>query len=135
MKAVLGLMLALAAAPAVAADQFDLVCKGEAKTYVLGEASPVEARYRVDLKAGRWCKDECAITQPIHAVEDWKIEFLSHPAANEGERQEMEWVDRRSGAWSVSSITANDLRARFYSASGTCTPAAFSSFPVVKSRF
>ncbi len=112
---VVALSLALLPAPALAADQFDLICKGDKET----------VRYRIDLAAGEWCWEKCEATIKIASATSSRITFMDQDTPS---LHATAFVDRASGEWWQS------YRNSYSSAynHGFCTPAPFSGFPAAK---
>lgn len=127
---------ALVATPAAAAtDQFDLVCTGTVKTAPRGAASAINTRYRVDLAAKSWCRDDCAEVRTIEAVTDGEIVFEQRGQDVNAQPWVRHTVDRTSGAWK-DFLSTPDVQGRnvfspglWIDAVGACTTAPFSGFP------
>lgn len=125
--------LAAIAAPAAAADQFDLVCSGKRWTTPAGKDRPVTVRYRVDLAGNRWCKDACTSTEPFAKIREDMITFIDQAEAFPGGDRQSAWVNRQSGWWMESE---NRAHGHIYSRSeGTCQVSAFSGFAVPDRKF
>lgn len=124
MKLVAGLMMALVAAPAVAADQFDLVCvAGKSRTH-----------FRVDLAQNSWCWDQCKETQKIVSVSQAKIVFVDQKPHLQKDPTIWNWVDRETGKWtSYSYFPGIDLVP--IRKEGFCEPGPFTGFPVIPTKF
>jgi hypothetical protein len=94
------LLPALVAALAIpvaarAADQFDLVCRGQLVDE--GGASNAEQRYRIDLASRRWCDHRCAETRPIVSVTKDKIVLRSGGTRGTlGSVNSEEYIDRKN---------------------------------------
>lgn len=112
------LALAMISTPAIAADQFDLVCKGGGK--------PV--RYRIDLAKGEACSDSCDRVWKIGRVTSGEISVIDRAPNYANDLEERMVVNRQSGEWryfmSLSGKSATDQ--------GTCEVATFSGFPAAK---
>jgi len=131
MRVLLPVILAaasLAAAPAMAANQFDLVCKGQQKLARDGAPQPVEAHYRVDLAAGSWCRDQCVGVDKIAAAGPDRIAFKAHPKAGDQDEEIDESFERTSGKW-IDLYAGPYPPGEFASTEGKCEVAAFSGFP------
>jgi hypothetical protein len=112
----LAIALGLLATPAIAADQFNLVCKSD----------QVMTTYRVDLAAREWCWDGCKFgTWRIHDVTSTQIIFKDVRSAGEAVSN---FVDRTTGR----SHRYNHGRFGSYSSDGICEVAPFSGFPKAK---
>jgi hypothetical protein len=120
------LLLLAVAAPAVAADQFDLECRGN----VTSAGASAARHYRVDLKAGRWCADgdngQCVV-RPIAEVEPDLIWFERREPKFPGDLQITHYVSRTTGRWY--------WHLGPMETEGTCTPEQFSGFPKLETKF
>lgn len=120
MRVALFLGLMMAAAPAVAADQFDLLCT----------AKKANVRYRVDLNRGEWCSDECRSTYKIDAVTSADLTLENKPPKFRGDGVSLVRINRSTAEWqeirtfSFGTTTVNNK--------GTCKPSEFSGFPKAK---
>jgi hypothetical protein len=106
--------------PAMAADQFDLVCT----------SARSEARYRLDLERAEWCEGSCDRVLPIKSVTAGLITFYDDQPSPPHFERKYKTVNRISGEWrwyfGDRSITAAmDVR-------GVCRPSDFSGFPKTK---
>jgi hypothetical protein len=61
--------LALANGQALAADQFDLLCKGTSRAEPGGAEVAWSKRYSIDLGAGAFCDQGCSVRQTIARIE------------------------------------------------------------------
>jgi len=114
----------LTAAPAVAADQFDLVCKGGKET----------VRYRVDLKAGEWCFGACGRVMKIAEVTEGTITLFDDEPSAVDRTRSYDRIDRRTGAWEWYNYSPA-LSIRAMNITGTCEPAPFSGFGLPTRKF
>lgn len=108
------------AEPALAADQFDLVCT----------APKTEMRYRIDLARGEWCAGECKRVMKIAEVTSGMLTLHREEPQLPERRRAYTTIDRATGEWrwyytDASTISAQDVN-------GTCEPAPFSGFPAAK---
>lgn len=108
----------LMATPAVAADQFDLVCTAK-KTVV---------RYRVDLATGEYCDGNCTETRKIAAISSATLTLFDRRPAYRGDWEGKTEVNRTTGSWSVNSYSPKTQPFPFQQ-NGLCEPADFSGFP------
>jgi hypothetical protein len=119
-----GLLLAAAAllaGEAQAADQFDLVCKGEQKISSVPRSEQIVQRYRVDLTSGIWCEDECTDVRHIQDLTPTRIIFEEHgELLREGSALHI--VDRTTGDW-YRNIGGDGV---YLIVKGQCQPAPFS---------
>ena len=118
------LALALLSTPAIAADQFDLVCS----------AKKDRTRFRVDLTTGEYCADKCDQVRRIAEVTSGMIVFRQDEPKPPENIRGYNRVNRITGAWEWYSfapqfdITPQDIR-------GTCEPAPFSGFGISSRKF
>jgi hypothetical protein len=108
----------LAATPALAADQFDLICKSKSETI----------RYRVDLSAGEWCWEKCEGAHKIASITSTRVTFKEEDVPS---GKSYAYVDRVTGKWwqfhqDRNSTSSND---------GFCEPAPFTGFGAEKAKF
>lgn len=75
-------LLLVIASPALAADQFDLACKGTRTAQRGGAAEPYSFRVHVDLAAQKWCEEACETVQPMVSVDDDKLVFVDDATLN-----------------------------------------------------
>jgi len=78
----------LAATPAIAANQFDLICT----------ANKTKVHYRVDLDTGLYCEASCFNTYKISDITPSMIVFERHERAFLGDKEYLQQV-RTNGAW------------------------------------
>ncbi|MFN3675290.1 MAG: hypothetical protein ACK4TC_04870 [Sphingomonas pseudosanguinis] len=116
MKTVI-LFVGLLSAPAVAADQFDLVC-------MFGKT---EVRYRVDLARGEACQSVCDRVWKMGAVTSGEIVLLDTMHDYQTEVAQKIVVNRTSG------ILQHWIgRVRPFTEAATCRSDPFSGFPAAK---
>lgn len=123
MKAWAGALLLFIAAPAVAADQFDLIC-----------TSPTDkkpTRYRVDLAVGEWCEASCSATQKIAEVTSTSLTLKDEKQLRRGQMASRHWVNRVTGEWQY---RFQWLGSPSFT-TGHCEPAPFSGFGAEKVKF
>jgi hypothetical protein len=138
--AALILALAGAAAPALAAEQFNLDCKGSARTIIpvamKDETAPYEHSYRVDLDAKKWCVDACRDQMEI--VRSTPTEIILEERKVDTPRESVDilnQISRETGAHlTVAASGVGRSRAATYG-HGQCEKAAFSGFPKVETKF
>lgn len=121
MRVVVGLIVsAVLAGEARAADQFDLICKGESKLSSEAKPKPLETRYRVDLAQGLWCENECANVSRIQDATATRITFEEHgEALRSGSAVHI--IERTTGLW------YRNIGGQIYLViKGRCDPAPFS---------
>ena len=122
MKGIIVATLLGLAAPAMAADQFDLHCVGKN----LGKA--ISKDYRVDLSAQKWCQGECSALDPIAEIRPEKIVFRYKAKSFATDSLIIEEVDRTTGAW-------KDRTGVWWDSEGSCEPRPFSGFPTITTKF
>lgn len=126
MRVGLALMAAaLLAGEAQAADQFDLVCKGDVRTSIYSKKrAPYQARYRIDLAQKLWCMNECSGVHHLADITPSRISFedkedpLKH-------RTIYHYVERGNGAWTDYDSDLGPYPSVF-DVKGVCDPAPFS---------
>jgi hypothetical protein len=118
--------LALISTPAAAADQFDLICT----------SNDGSARYRVDLVAQQWCKDDCSEVRALASVSPTTIQFEDERPAFPGDGMVSSSVNRMTGKWSEDyrSAAIGGSHARVFR-EGACEPRPFSGFGEEKAKF
>lgn len=126
------LAFGLVATPAMAADQFDLVCQTEAKHSINGRWAKEELRYRVDLGALRWCQGACNGTDEVVEVKDTQLTLINREPKLSSAPTELLWIDRQSGA--LSYIRTGGI-GNYEQRRGRCERTAFSGFPAVTRKF
>ena len=119
----LWLGMVLFSAPALAADQFDLVCTGKRKLD--------QAHFRVDLQRGEWCADTCKNVAKIEAVTSGEILLYEHKPAFRNDKEEVGRISRVTGAWYSSSFDPSYMITPI-TQTGTCESAPFSGLPTPK---
>lgn len=118
-----------AAAPALAADQFNLACQGLRTTVSGGAAEAYGFTARVDLAAKKWCMDQCQSAQPIMDVTPEKIVFTDDGTLNTRLEVSTETVlDRKSGAFRHFMMQVRPTEA-YLKIEANCTEAPFTSLP------
>lgn len=118
---VLGL---LAATPAVAADQFDLVCV----------AKKDSEHYRINLQTGEWCFGSCKRVMKIKEVTEGTITLFDDKPTDAVRTTAYNRIDRRTGQWEWYNYSP-DLSIVAMHITGTCEPAPFSGFELESRKF
>ena len=116
----LALALCLIATPAMAAEQFDLVCT----------AKKTSERYRVDLARGEWCFGECDFVQKVASVTSGLIVLSEHRPAFDGDKIAANRINRVSGEWEWYNFDTKLMVSMDHK--GKCEPAPFSGMPAAK---
>ena len=114
----IAVMLGLIATPAMAADQFDLVC-------VYGKTPH---RYRVDLIRGEACEQGCEKVWKMGAITTGEIRLLDTPLNSPEDSPQTITVNRQTGAL-VHWIGGGR---HSMTESAQCKVAPFSGFPAAK---
>lgn len=114
------LFLAGLSAPALAADQFDLICTAKKQTN----------RFRIDLARMEYCEGSCENVNKIHEVTSGLITLSKTEPQPGNAAQGWNTVNRVTGEWwwyfsSPASYRVMDIR-------GACQPAEFSGMPTAK---
>ena len=126
--AVIAVSTLVSAAPALAADQYDLVCKGTEQRKTGVPASPWKETFRIDLTQKRWCRGACTSAGPISSITPDEITILDTRKPGTGPADAVLSFSRTSGkvreyveaGWSGSS---------FDIANGTCVRDLYSGMP------
>jgi hypothetical protein len=107
----------LAATPAIAADQFDLVCT----------ADKTKVRYRVDLGTQMYCEARCSRIAKIFDTTPSMIVFERHERAFAGGKDILDQVNRTTGTWTKFFDSGSGANTHI-SLTGQCRRALFSGF-------
>lgn len=125
----IALLIACLAAPALAADQFDLACRGSRLLKRDGAGEPYAFRVRVDLAARRWCLDDCRLVMDINTVEPDRIVFQDDLILNTREEATRDaTLDRRTNAFRRILIIARPEES-YSKVEATCTVQPFTALP------
>lgn len=124
------LTLAILASPltATAAEQFDLICKGEQQEGVSAPKAPHEVRYRFDLVENRWCEQAC---ERAFAIQEVTADLLVLEKKKTGSplfATIEHAISRTEGRVSFSAFAPDYFR----SFHASCEPAPFSGMPKPK---
>lgn len=107
---------ALAATPAIAANQFDLICT----------ADKTKVHYRVDLDSGLYCEAGCSDPYKISDITPDMIVFERHERAFVGDKECLQQV-RTNGAW-IKYFDSGSGAKSSISLTGRCRRDLFSGF-------
>lgn len=132
MRIGLGVFLMLAATPAVAADQFDLVCEGTRQLGVNEPVKPLKYGLRIDLSKRQWCWDHCEEVYPIQEVREDRI--ILRDVVQDTLRKRItdrNIINRQTGDHNVILIETRPYQS-FLETIGSCEPVAFTGFPKTK---
>ena len=110
--------LGLLATPAMAADEFDLICSGSMAT----------VRYRVDLTKGEACSGACERTWKMGAATSSELYVIDRRPEYRGDLEEQMVVNRATGKWAY----FMSMNGKPDSGAGQCELAPFSGFPTAK---
>jgi hypothetical protein len=115
----------MVAAPGVAsaADQFDLICSGATEQTQSPAAQPFKDRIRIDLKAGRYCRETCANGGKIAEVTPDLIVFY---------KSEDSWLNVSRQTGKLQEFIAKPSLGFQWSTNATCTVAPFTGLPSPK---
>jgi hypothetical protein len=116
------------ASPVLAANQFDLVCKGKEQKRTGVPATAWNERYRIDLDGKRWCRGACKTASEIGSITADNIVLSDSRAAIGGPGDVETTLSRTNGTvkeylmmgWSGSAASL---------AEGTCKRDLFSGLP------
>jgi hypothetical protein len=116
---------------AVALAAFNLVCQvSRVGDDVFPQLSADAITYRVDPMLGRWCLGPCLVTQPIAALSEDEIVFVTDSGDFLGPVREVVRVRRWSGAYTETAFRPSDAPGQPHPTRvGDCEPARFSGFP------
>lgn len=119
----LTLALCLVATPALAAEQFDLLCRGDDEPW----------HYRIDLAKSEWCADKCKTVHKIASITSGTIVLQSKEPQFKGGDRVINSINRATGEWyfhrSLPGVGFNKA------VTGTCELRDFSGFPSAKAKF
>jgi hypothetical protein len=106
----------LAATPAIAANQFDLICT----------ANKTKVHYRVDLDTGLYCEAGCYDAYKISDITPNMIVFERHARTSAGDKEYLQQV-RTNGAW-IKYFDSGSGAKPSISLTGQCRRELFSGF-------
>ncbi|HEX2594806.1 MAG TPA: hypothetical protein VHL34_25110 [Rhizomicrobium sp.] len=127
----------VAATPAAAADQFDLICKGAQESVdSLGNRTNVPKTFemRLDLAAKQYCEDSCSVLGKISEVTERAVIFeqsKSEPTPEGPAR--WHYVSRETGNFVFATSDYGTLRQ--FSIKASCDAAPFRGFPKAVTKF
>lgn len=125
------LIFGLIASPALAADQFDLACKLEAKYSESGKWKPEASLFHIDLGKNRWCEGDCSTIDPIASVQPAYLDLRSQDNRFPRRQYNSLRIDRASGKLSHL-VTAGSF---YMERRGECKAEPFTGFPQVAQKF
>lgn len=121
MKSIVLAAIAVVASPAMAADQFDLVCTAKQES----------TRFRVDLQRKEFCFDTCERVMPIAEITSGMLTFRKTDPSPPDNARSYNRVNRSTGEWEWYSYTPRVSR-HVQDIKGACESAEFSGFPAAK---
>lgn len=123
------LVLVLSHAPAMAAEQYDLVCQGGRITQRDGAAEAYTTRVRIDLATNKWCQDACKQVSDITEVSADKIVLVDDLTYNtRTDFSNNIAIDRKTGA--LRQLSSQDRPTTLYlKVEASCTEQPFTPFP------
>lgn len=127
---VAGLGLA-AAAPAMAANQFDLKCSGTQELKTGAAKTAWRETFRFDLDAKRWCRGACKTAAAIDSVTADEITVMDSRVLIGGPPETTLSVSRTTGQ-AREYIDSGWAGGSFDIAKGTCTKDLYSGMPGTK---
>jgi hypothetical protein len=121
--------LLLAASPAMAADQFDLACKGYKWTQLGGTGQDYSFRVRLDLAAKKWCDGDCKTVSPIVSVAADRLVLLDEGTLNSRMEVAREATfDRKANSYHYKYLQTRPTD-DYLEYQATCSTEAFTPFP------
>jgi len=129
MRFAIAFFMLLAGSPAIAADQFDLLCKGDKWTVQGGSGEIHNFRARIDLAAQKWCEGDCKTVQSIASVAADKLVLTDEGTLNSRmETSLVVTVDRKENVFHSLHVQVRptDAYAEIWA---RCTTEAFTPFP------
>ncbi len=122
-------LLLLAGSPAMAADQFDLACKGYKWTKIGGPGEDYSFRARIDLAAKTWCDGDCKARQPIVSVADAELVLADEGTLNSRIEMAREVTfDRKKNSFHYKMLQSRPDE-QYLEYQADCTVAPFTPFP------
>lgn len=114
----------------MAADQFDLICNGQAWSWAHGPKKPMSVHFRIDLAAKRFCLDPCEHVADIAGVSANTITLRRVVAAYPGDVEALGEVSRTTGVYRYLFRYPDALK--WDNVEATCETAPFSGLPTTK---
>ena len=121
----------ITATPALAANQYDLKCKGSEQRATGKPATPWTETFRIDLDAKRWCRGKCTTGASIGSVTADEIVLVDSRAGIGGPADVMTTFSRATGKVREA-VEAGWSGSSFGIAEGTCTRDLYSGIPGAK---
>lgn len=116
----LALALCLVSTPALAAEQFDLLCKGDRET----------RQYRIDLTSGEYCFDKCVRIMKIAEVTAGMITLYNDKPTVREPATSYNTINRLTGEWRW--YNYDPRYSTIQDVQGTCERKPFSGMPTAK---
>lgn len=120
-----------AAGSALAANQYDLTCKGTEQRETGKPATPWVETFRIDLDAKRWCRGDCRTAARIDTVTTDEIVITNSRSTSGGPAGTALSFSRTTGEVRES-MNAGWSGSSFDIATGKCTRELFSGLPGAK---
>lgn len=134
MKVIL-IAAALLAAPAQAADQFNLDCKGQWRFRASDPFEPTAQVFRFALAKKKYCEGECKARLPIAEIGQ---HFLELRTATDEEKVlgtiRTNRIDRTTGRY-IYFLSQRRPSHSFIEVEMMCEPKPFTGFPVLQTKF
>lgn len=121
------LALGLVAVPALAADQFDLLCTG-------GRGGRETMHYRLDLARGEYCFGKCESIAKIAGVTSGMITLYDDQPKFSGDTRSYNTINRITGEWRWYNFSPR-LSVAAMDITGSCELDDFSGFPMLTRKF
>jgi hypothetical protein len=118
----------LTSTQAMAANQFDLVCKGTQQLKTGAPETEWKDTFRFDLDQKRWCRGACKTAAAIDSITTDEI-VVSNSRASTGSRIEAGLTFRRATGEVREYVDAGWAGSSFDLASGKCTKDLYSGMP------
>ena len=120
-----------AAAPARAANQFDLKCSGTQELKTGAPKTAWKETFRFDLDAKRWCRGACKTAAAVDLVTADEITVMDSRSTIGGPAETMLSVSRTTGQ-AREYLNSGWAGGAFYIAEGICTKDLYSGMPGTK---
>ncbi len=122
-KIPIALLIACMASPAIAAEQFDLICTSKSE----------REHYRVDLDRSEWCAGDCSQVMKFQSVTSGMLTMHDHIPTFPRDSRYSLTVNRVTGEWLWYNF--NPVYRSTQDIKGTCTAAPFSGINAGATRF
>jgi len=116
------------AVPALAANQYDLNCKGTQQKATGKPATPWTETFRIDLDAKRWCRGACKTASGIDSITTDEIVLMDSRATTGGPGNTVTTFSRSTGTVREA-VMAGWSGSSFGIAEGKCTRDLYGGMP------